>query len=144
MPARDLYHNAVKNALIKEGWTIIRDPYTLEFGATDVFVDFSADRIIAAERGVEKIAIEVKTFGGMSPVEDFRNALGQYALYLALIEQSEPERHLYLAVPNEVFLTTLEESAARTVLKRWGVSIVTFDPQTEEIVQWKTWNATDK
>lgn len=28
--AKDLYHNAVRNALIKDGWTITHDPLRLE------------------------------------------------------------------------------------------------------------------
>ncbi|MDB9485035.1 element excision factor XisH family protein [Dolichospermum circinale CS-537/01] len=28
MSARDTYHEAIKNALIKDGWIIIRDHYT--------------------------------------------------------------------------------------------------------------------
>ena len=31
MPAKDLYHEAVKNALIKDGWTITADLYPIEF-----------------------------------------------------------------------------------------------------------------
>ena len=27
MPARDMYHNAVKAALINDGWTVTHDPY---------------------------------------------------------------------------------------------------------------------
>ena len=64
MPARDLYHNIVKRALIKDGWTITHDPYTLSFGQKDVFVALGAERPIAAEKGDEKIAVEVKTFEG--------------------------------------------------------------------------------
>ncbi len=29
MPAKDIYHDAVKNALIKDGWTITADPYPI-------------------------------------------------------------------------------------------------------------------
>ncbi len=32
MPARDFYHDAVKNALTKDGWTITHDPLTLRWG----------------------------------------------------------------------------------------------------------------
>lgn len=31
MPAKDIYHDVVKNALIKDGWTILADSYTLEY-----------------------------------------------------------------------------------------------------------------
>ncbi len=30
MPAQDLYHNIVKNALLKDGWTITHDPFHYE------------------------------------------------------------------------------------------------------------------
>ncbi len=42
MPATDIYHNSVRNALIKDGWTITHDPYTLTFGLRNVFVDLGA------------------------------------------------------------------------------------------------------
>jgi hypothetical protein len=39
MPAKDIYHDTVKNALIKDGWTITHDPLVLRWGTTDVFID---------------------------------------------------------------------------------------------------------
>ncbi len=56
MPAEDAYHQAVRNALVKDGWTIARDPYTLSFGQREVFVDLGAERPIAAERAGRRIA----------------------------------------------------------------------------------------
>ncbi len=41
MPARDIYHNAVRNALIKDGWTITHDPLRLVWGGKDMFVDLT-------------------------------------------------------------------------------------------------------
>ncbi len=38
MPARDLYHDIVRTALVKDGWTITHDPLTLRWGRTDLFV----------------------------------------------------------------------------------------------------------
>ena len=29
MPALDIYHDAMKNALVKDGWTISHDPFHL-------------------------------------------------------------------------------------------------------------------
>jgi len=60
MPAKDIYHEQVKNALIKDGWTITHDPYTMTFGQKDVFVDLGATRMLAAEKGDEIIAVEIK------------------------------------------------------------------------------------
>ena len=36
MPRRDLYHDTVRNALIKDGWTIAHDPYVL--GDAELYV----------------------------------------------------------------------------------------------------------
>jgi hypothetical protein len=70
MPRRDLYHEAVRNALTKDGWTITHDPLSARFGRQTIYVDFGAERVIAAERGSEKIAVEVKSFLGRSELDD--------------------------------------------------------------------------
>ena len=40
MPAHDVFHAAVKQGLIKEGWTITDDPLVIEFGTLDVYTAF--------------------------------------------------------------------------------------------------------
>jgi hypothetical protein len=50
MPARDSYHDAGKNTLVKDGWTITHDPYRMTVGQRTVYVDLGADNILAAER----------------------------------------------------------------------------------------------
>ncbi|MEC4816876.1 MAG: element excision factor XisH family protein, partial [Scytonema sp. PMC 1069.18] len=62
MPAPDLYHDVVCTALIKDGWKITDDPLVLTIGRRSVFVDLGAEKLIAAERGSDKIAIEIKSF----------------------------------------------------------------------------------
>ncbi len=62
MPARDLFHNAVVHALQKDGWTITDDPLTIRYGKDRVSIDLGAERLLAAERGNEKIAVEIKSF----------------------------------------------------------------------------------
>ncbi len=103
MPARDRDHDAVKRALIKEGWTITHDPYRIGVGEEKLFVDLGAERAIAAERGGEKIAVEIKSFLGASEQRDFQQALGQYLQYHTLMEQIDPTRTLFLAVPEDVY-----------------------------------------
>lgn len=60
--ARDKYHKLVKLALIEEGWTITHDPYIVKRDPRDLEVDPGAERIIAAEKGAERIAVEIKSF----------------------------------------------------------------------------------
>ena len=75
MSKRDKYHDTVKQALINEGWTITHDPYLFQ---TDpkLATDLGAERLLAAERGYERIAVEVKSFLRSSQVVDLEEALG--------------------------------------------------------------------
>jgi XisH protein len=136
VPARDTYHHAVRNALIKDGWTITHDPYTLSFGLKDVFVDIGAERLLAAERGSERIAVEIKCFFASSDLHDFEQALGQFVFYRSLLIRTDPDRRLLLAVPSETFETTFQEAIARPVLKDLSVLVVAFDPDKEVFTEW--------
>jgi hypothetical protein len=81
MPAKDIYHNTVKNALTKDGWTITHDPLRLPWGPKDLYVDLGAEHLLGAVQGERKIAVEIKSFVGPSLVTDLEHALGQYILY---------------------------------------------------------------
>jgi hypothetical protein len=94
MPAYDLLHDAVKRGLIKDGWTITADPLTFEFGGLDLYIDLAAERVLAAEKGNERIAVEIKTFLGASVVTDFHAALGQFLNYQIVLDSKDPERVL--------------------------------------------------
>jgi hypothetical protein len=137
MPARDRYHDAVRNALIKDGWTITHDPLRLSFGLHDVFVDLGAERMLAAEKAGEKIAVEVKTFLGPSEIRDFELALGQFIFYRSLLSRTEADRKLFLAVPEAVVSTLFDESITRPVLEDADVSVLAFDPDQEVVTSWK-------
>jgi XisH protein len=64
-----------------------------------VRIDLGAERLLAAERGSEKIAVEIKSFLSESALFDYHGALGQFLNYRLVLEALEPERILYLAVP---------------------------------------------
>ncbi len=81
MPAKDIFHDAVKNALIKESWTITDDPLYLEFGGVDMYVDLGAEKLIGAEKEGKQIAVEIKSFLQQSLISEFHNALGQFINY---------------------------------------------------------------
>lgn len=136
MPAKDLYHNTVKTALIKDGWTITDDPLSLEVGGRDLFVDLGAEKLLVADRGSQKIAVEVKSFISSSPVKDLENALGQYILYEDIIAQEYPERVLYLAIREEVHLTFFSEPIVQIPLKSRRIKLLVFDETQEVIAQW--------
>jgi len=107
--AKDIYHDLVRTALEKDAWKITDDPLTLRVGRRDLFIDLGAEKLLAAEREGKKIAVEIKSFVSKSPVKDLENALGQYMLYLKILERLEPDRILYLAIHEEIYLSFFSE-----------------------------------
>ena len=136
MPAKDIYHNTVRTALEKDGWTITNDPLTLEIGERSLFVDLGAEKILAAEKQGRKIAVEVKSFLSISPVHDLEEALGQYIVYEDILELSEPERNIYLAVREEVYLDIFSEPLGQILLRKKRLKLIVFDSSREIIIRW--------
>ncbi|MDB9494411.1 element excision factor XisH family protein [Spirulina major CS-329] len=136
MPAKDIYHETVKKALVKDGWTITHDPFTLRLTKKKLYIDLGAERLIAAQRDQTKIAIEVKSFTRASDVKDLEEALGQFILYANFLQRLDPERCLYLAVPEEIGTSVFEEEIGEILLDNQVIRLFTFEPVTEEIVRW--------
>ena len=103
MSAKDRFHEAVKMGLIKDGWTITDDPLYLDFDNTRVQIDLAGEKLIAAELGAEKIAVEVKSFLAASTIYEFHLAVGQCFSYRIALRFQQPERKLYLAVPIHIY-----------------------------------------
>lgn len=136
MPAKDLYHNAVKNALIKDGWTITADPYFIKYEDAELYADLAAEKVIAAERQGQKIVVEIKSFIGRSQMYDFHSALGQYIVYRNLLHLTQSEFVLYLAIDNQVYRDFFQRLSIRAIVRENNLLMVVFDPKTEKILQW--------
>ncbi|KKD34532.1 MAG: XisH family protein [Limnoraphis robusta] len=137
MSARDRFHNAVKKALQKEQWMITHDPLRIEFGKDDlVEIDLAAEHFIVAEKAEVKIAVEVKSFLRDSALSDFHTALGQFLNYRLVLEESEPERTLYLAVPISAYEVFFQRKLPQTAIKKYKIKLIVYEPTDEVIVQW--------
>lgn len=137
MAARDVFHNAVRKGLEKEGWVITHDPLTLQVGGVEMFVDLGAEKIFAAEKAGEKIAVEVKSFIGASNISEFHTAIGQFINYRVALEEQQPERNLYLAVPLGTYQTFFTLQFIQTVTQRFEIKLIVYDPALEVITQWQ-------
>jgi hypothetical protein len=84
MPAKDVFHDNVKNALLKDTWSVTNEQFYIRSGGVDIYIDIGAEKIIAAERGDEKIAVEVKNFLGYSNITEFHVAVGQFINYRSI------------------------------------------------------------
>ena len=137
MPALDQYHQSVRNALVKDGWTITADPLTLRVGADRVHIDLAAERLLVATKGTRKIAVEIKTFAGPSKIADLEDALGQYVLYRMALRRTEPDRELYLAVPQSIVVNQFQSRELwRAFFTDENGKLLGYDVKTEEIIQW--------
>jgi len=101
-----------------------------------MFVDLGAERLIAATKGAQKIAVEIKTFMGRSDIADLEQAVGQFVIYQALLRKVEPDRTLYIAVPVDVVNTLFQEAIGDAVREAALTHLIAFSPENEEIVQW--------
>jgi XisH protein len=138
MPALDIYHNAAKQALIKDGWTITHDPLHLRWGRKDMYVDLGAKKLIIAEREEQKIAVEVKSFLGLSEMQSFRDAVGQFAIYRAVLRRTYPDFILYLAIRDVIYTSFFEEPIGQILIEDENLKLIIFDAEKEEILQWKS------
>jgi hypothetical protein len=136
MPKLDIIHNAVKNAPIKDGWTITHDPFIIEYKELTLYADLAAERPIAAERAGCKIVVEVKSFVGASKIQDLKIGLGQYEIYVSLLEITDPKRKLYIAISEKVYDDFFTLESIQVIINRLQVPLIVVNPETEEIVKW--------
>jgi len=136
MAAKDRIYRAVRAALIRDGWSITHDPYRLAYESDVVEVDLGAERTIAAERGDELIAVEIKSFLGQSPLRDFETALGQFEVYRIALHEHDPDRRLYLAVTTLAYEEVFTRPLVQLVLAARPVPLLVVDLPGEEVVRW--------
>lgn len=137
--ARDYYHNHVREALEKSGWTITDDPYKIEVGKVTQEIDFGAEQLFAAEKGEELIAVEVKSFVGLSNISEFHRSIGQFINYSVALDLKDPQRLLFLAVPREAWDVFFQEPLIQASLARISAKVVVYDPLLKRIMEWKTY-----
>jgi hypothetical protein len=135
--AKDIFHDIVKTALLKDGWQITNDPLFLKVGGVDFFIDLGAEKLLAAERDGQKIAVEIKSFINTSSVTDFHLAIGQFINYRVALQVADPERKLFLAVPDITYKTFFQREFPRMVIQQYQLEIFVYDIENEVIVLWQ-------
>lgn len=136
MSRKDTFHDIVRHALEKDGWTITHDPLLLRYELGNLYIDLGAEKVLAAEREGQKIAIEVKSFVQNSAVSEFHTALGQFISYRMLLAEQYPDYVLYLAVPLDVFTSFFATQLARGIIHSQHLKLIIYKPQQEIIDQW--------
>jgi hypothetical protein len=138
MSAQDLYHDQVVRAQQKDGWTITNDPLTIPYGKTEVPIDLGVERLLAAERDGRHISVEIKSFINPSPIQDLKEAIGQFALYTDALGDflDEADRTLYLAIRLETYNDVFLDATGQRLIQRGRVRLIVFDAAEEVILLW--------
>lgn len=136
MPAKDIFHDLVKTALQKDGWTITHDPYHIDLGFVDLYIDLGAEKLIAATKDDNRIAVEIKTFIASSTITEFHSAIGQYINYRLALEENDAERLLYLAIPMEIHQRFFQNLFIQKVIDRNQIPLLIYDVKKKEIARW--------
>jgi hypothetical protein len=135
--ARDKYHDLIRRLLENEGWKITHDPLFVKTLISRLEIDLGAEKIIAAEKGKTKIAVEVKSFLGHSTLHDFYKALGQFIVYLAALEDQDPGRILYLALPQYAYEFLFQDPLSEKLAETNKLKLIVFSVEKEKIIIWK-------
>lgn len=136
MPRKDVHHDAVKIALEKEGWHIIKEHLDISVGRIGLFVDLEAEAVYVAERAGEKIAVEIKTFKGQSLVTNMHEALGKYEMYEVALTLVRPDLVIYLGVPLPIYNDFFQELLIQEVIKRKKINLVIYNVDNQTIEKW--------
>ena len=137
MARKDFYHDCVRRALVKAGWTITHEPLLLPFADTRLEVDLGAERP-AAGPGAVLIAVEVKNFLATKPmVSEYQKSHGQYQLYREILQTIDPGRQLYLAVPESAYQRVFSNPIVQRLMQAADIQLLLFDPESETLLEWK-------
>ena len=80
--------------------------------------------------------VEAKSFISGSLTRDLALAVGQSLIYRALLEKSEPDREVWLALPREVYDDYFCREAVQWIVARYDLKILTINVSNEEVDQW--------
>jgi hypothetical protein len=134
--AKDLFHQVVKDALVKDGWNITHDPFPVDYGDVQMQIDLGAERLLAATKDKTIIAVEIKSFVRPSAISEFHTAVGQYLNYRRALRNQEPNRVLYLAVPSQTYDEFFRLRFIAEGIEEYQIHLLIYDVEERSIVKW--------
>jgi hypothetical protein len=135
MSRYDNCHHQVVRALEKDGWQVEDVPLRLELPERTVYIDIEASRKTNGSRQQVMLA-EVKCFpSSKATTTELYIAVGQYIIYRAILIEMRIPTPVYLAVPEDVYLTVFD-SAVQRAFRDSRIKMVIVNLDEEVIKQW--------
>jgi len=138
MSRRDDLHFPLRRTLEKDGWIITSDTLILVLGQTLLKADLGAEKLFTAEKEGRKIAVEIKDFDASSVISELEKTMGQLQLYQWALEGQEPERQLFLAISQAVYIKHFQKPIFQIAIQRSKINLLIYAPDQEVIIQWIT------
>src|SRR5436309_12953857 len=123
MPAQDLYHEVVRNALRKDGWRITHTALQLKAGR-ESRGELWEGQLLVAEKDERKIAVAVNSFVGRSNLADVTQTFGQLARSRPRLQTMAPERVLYLAVRQATYSACFAAAEGGLLLEKEHLQLI--------------------
>ncbi len=136
MSRRDDLHSSARRTLEKDGWVITDDPLVLVLEQTLLKADLGAEKFFTAEKEGHKIAVEVKDFDAVSVISELEKTMGQLQLYQWALEEQEPERELFLAISQDIYIKHFQKPIFQLAVRRNKINLLVYEPSQEVILQW--------
>jgi hypothetical protein len=89
-----------------------------------------------AERGDERIAVEIQSYVLKSIITDFHRSVGQYVVYRSVLFAAALGYQLYLAVPNDAYEEIWVERIGTTVREREQIRLIVYETNPPRIQSW--------
>jgi hypothetical protein len=134
--AKDRYHEEVKNALRKDGWTITDDPLLVDLNGEELKIDLGLEKVLGARKNSHLIAVEIKCFHNISAIVELQRAIGQLSFYQEALLDENIGRELYLAIPITIYKNLINRMFFSRMLKKHNIPLIIYDPENEEILEW--------
>ncbi|MGL5035896.1 MAG: element excision factor XisH family protein, partial [Microcystaceae cyanobacterium] len=83
-------------------------------------------------------AVEVKDFDASSVISELEKTMGQLQLYQWALEEQEPERQLFLAISQAVYIKHFQKLIFQIAIQRGKINLLIYAPDQEVIIQWIT------
>lgn len=71
-----------------------------------------------------------------SNIADLQDALGQFLMYDFTLQSSEPDRELWLAIPEIAYNNLFSNPAVEALRVNFHLKLIVYDPSKQEIIKW--------